>query len=106
MADLLIEEFRSVWPRREGCARLADGFSSVASMKRLLPLLLVACAASAKSASLRDQAARDLACPVADLKVTQESPGLAEVEGCGRKATYHQGCNEYNTSAGCRWYKY
>ena len=71
-----------------------------------LLLLLAACAASSKAPTLREQAARDLACPATELTVKQESAGLAEVEGCGRAASYHQGCNEYNTSSGCRWYKY
>jgi hypothetical protein len=79
-------------------------------MKRLsqtLPLILfVACAAGSKAPTLRDQAAKDLSCPAADLTVKQEGAGLAEVEGCGRAAAYHQGCDEYNTQSGCRWYKY
>ena len=79
-------------------------------MKRLLlglPVLcLAACAAHSKAPTLRDQAAKDLSCPVGDLTVKQESAGMAEVEGCGRNASYHRGCDEYNTSSGCRWYKY
>ena len=77
-------------------------------MKRLSLILLLAaaCAAGHKPPTLREQAAKDLSCPAADLTVKQESAGQAEVEGCGRAASYHQGCNEYNTSSGCRWYKY
>jgi hypothetical protein len=80
------------------------------SIHKRLPVLLflacLACAASSKAPTLRQQAAKDLACPENQLQVKQESAGLADVEGCGRAASYHQGCDEYNTSSGCRWYKY
>jgi hypothetical protein len=96
--------------RREGGRSPAPAIASRVivplRMKPLLLVFLVACAASSsKSPTLREQAAQDLACPAAELSVKQESAGMAEVVGCGRAATYHQGCNEYNTSSGCRWYK-
>jgi hypothetical protein len=69
----------------------------------ILPLLLLLGCASGPHPAL-EYAAKDLKCPVKDLKRTEIYPNKQRVEGCNKEGVYVKTCGEgYGIDAECRW---